>query len=161
MFSIGHFLSGLVLYGSLSKLGVAITPMDGFLLAVSTVLIPDLDYAIYWNKHRKSFFHTPLFGLLMLVGGFLLVPYQIFILGLTISKALILISVGILLHLILDSIDFGVMWLYPFDKKLYGLKLLRTGPQPFKNYIKTYYSNKYMRNLEIVFLVLTLALTII
>lgn len=151
MFSTGHFLSGLLAFGIAKFIGLDVTLLQGFFLAVSTTLIPDLDYAIYWHKHRQSPFHTPLFGLVVLLVYFLSASTVKFAI---LSPFFFIMAMGIFIHILLDSIDYGIMWLYPFDKKLYGLKLLKSGPEPLKNYLKTYYSNKWMRNLEMAFLVM-------
>ncbi len=91
--------------------------------------IPDLD--IFWyffqnknflavgnteNNHRKYISHAPLVWML---AGLL-----IYFFSSNIYYELIglLLWLGSWSHFILDSIDYGIMWLWPFSSKIYALK---------------------------------------
>ncbi|GEM_PF-1747533 len=97
------------------------------LLAITafSAIAPDLDFLyFYWVSsetfHRRYFSHSPFFYLQFLI--------VFFIIGrLKKSKFLQWIGGSIFLgavigHLLLDSINSGVMWLYPFSDYLFGLR---------------------------------------
>ena len=86
-------------------------------------------------NHREYFTHAPMFWLLACLA--------IVGIGLITSSTFVeyigwLILAGTWGHLILDSIDDGVMWLWPFSKKTFGifrgLKALEGGPHTMSHY---------------------------
>jgi hypothetical protein len=68
----------------------------------------------------------------------------------------------VLAHLLLDSIDWGVMILYPFSKKKLGLRILKpretNEPASFSNSIKNYMLNRKLLYLEGALLVTSIVL---
>lgn len=133
MLPTGHLAGGFLAAYSFIKIAKPDLDLSQInqLLAFGTFIgfVPDLDefYAFAKNKsllvaskttpvHRQYFFHAPV---LWVLGG--LVVYfassNYFIQNLAIVFILSALS-----HFILDSIEFGIMWLWPFKKKLYALK---------------------------------------
>jgi len=89
---------------------------------------PDLDvfYAFFVQKsllvahkdtpiHRKYFFHAPI---LWLIVGMLIIyfarDYKFWVIG-------YLVWLGSWSHFILDSVEYGIMWLWPFNTNVYAL----------------------------------------
>jgi membrane-bound metal-dependent hydrolase YbcI (DUF457 family) len=67
------------------------------------------------KNHRQFISHTPL---PWLVAGLLIYFFAPFV---YIKYIGLLFWLGSWSHLLLDSIDYGIMWLWPFSNKVYGL----------------------------------------
>lgn len=103
---------------------------SGVLIVIGTLAgeLPDIDLIRYYfeqkkkhpqiEHHRLYITHAPLFWLFVCIVisciGYLLSSIFIIALGL-------LILFGTWAHFLLDSIDFGVMWLWPFSDKFYAI----------------------------------------
>jgi hypothetical protein len=128
----GHIAGGyLATYTLLQLTHASFTPEQTQILLLLGALFgfaPDLDYFIFFaqvkkftipgNKtnHRKFFSHAPL--------AWLAIGLSIFFLGQTdfIKYIGLIIWLGSWSHFILDSIEDGVMWLWPFSSKLYAVR---------------------------------------
>lgn len=143
MFSSGHFFSGVILAEVLSKF-VPLTFWEMALIALTSVFIPDLDYLYYRFNHRFSPFHSLGTPLVIAMLGFL-------------DPIFFFMALSVVLHLLIDSLDAGVMWLYPFNKKLYGLFLAKSEPKAFFGYLKDYVRSPFMY-LEVLFVIVAIAL---
>ncbi len=72
-----------------------------------------INYTIFPHDYRAHFWHTPIWGLL----GFVI--FELIKSGWGLP-----LLAGHLSHMLLDTLDAaGIMWLYPFSKKFYGLGL--------------------------------------
>jgi hypothetical protein len=108
-------------------------------LIVALSLCLDLDFFLS-DRHREIVTHSLFFwGILVLVIVVVRAEYWI-------------VAPPVLAHLFLDTIDWGVMILYPFSKKKLGLRMLRPGkpnePGSFSNSIESYMLNKKLLYLE-------------
>ncbi len=98
-------------------------------LAMASAFAPDLDMfysfikvgnmrlATHRANHRLLFTHTPFFWIICGFGIFLLQGAN----RQSASIALV-ITLGALSHLLLDSIQYGIRWLYPISKRLYSVR---------------------------------------
>jgi membrane-bound metal-dependent hydrolase YbcI (DUF457 family) len=68
------------------------------------------------HNHRKFFTHAPL---LWLVAGLLVYSFAQSTFGKTLG---LVIWVGSWSHFLIDSIEHGIMWLWPFSTKVFALK---------------------------------------
>lgn len=97
-----------------------------YIIGIIASLIPDLDIYLFFYKHksiklqrddshRKYFSHTVLFWLVISIIVFFAMGTFF---GLYVS---IVIFLSTMCHLLFDSIEYGVMWLWPFSNKQYCL----------------------------------------
>lgn len=133
---------------------------------------PDLDNFVafakvhaWWYKpevdstiHRKFYSHVPL---LWLFAGLL-----IYLLASStyVRYIGVLLWIGSWIHFILDSIDYGVMWLWPFNKEVWALRNRGVGGSIKANGFFDYWSRMvraYMTRwtfyLEVVIILVTIA----
>ncbi len=109
------------------------------------------------NNHRKFVSHAPI---LWLFAGLLIY---------FLAKTAYVKDIGLLLwlaswsHFILDSIDYGIMWLWPFSKKVYALRNrevnFKIADKTFLGYwfeFLKYYSKTWTFYTEILILALSL-----
>ena len=105
------------------------------LLVIGTLAgeLPDIDLIPFYlanrfnfknvHGHRTYFTHAPLFwlivALLVVAGGFVFQSIYTEYLGW-------IILAGTWAHLILDSIEDGVMWLWPFTKRCFAVGIVTT-----------------------------------
>lgn len=127
----GHAAAGILVAAVINKyFGLNLTPHEQkIMLGVGALFafIPDLDmfYAFFRVgrfiqpvkkiNHRKFITHTPLFWIMVGISVFYFNqnPFG-FILALTIAFSAIS-------HLFFDSLEYGVMWLWPFSKNQYAM----------------------------------------
>ena len=93
--------------------------------------------------HRTKITHAPAFWFLSLTPLAILFPYFLFL------------EIGVFAHLILDTIDWGVMWLHPHKTNLYGGVMRRKNIK--SNFIHHYLSHNGFVALELAFLLSALA----
>jgi hypothetical protein len=120
--------------GSLIGLGAgALSPSEIDILLVSGTLLgvaPDVDILFYFfdkktlrpdklSSHRTYITHAPLFWLILGMGIFS--ATSLLGGGAFWKIASLLVWLCPWSHLVCDSIDCGVMWLWPFSKKQYAL----------------------------------------
>jgi hypothetical protein len=136
MFPSAHIASGVILF-TLSQL-LGINPLLSLPLVIGAVL-PDFD-CIFNRMHRTQITHAPLFWFLSLT------PLAL------IWQQFLFLEIGVFVHLILDTLDWGVMWLHPFNNNLYGgvLKKYRS------NFSHHYLLHNGLFALEIVFAVIAI-----
>lgn len=128
----GHVAAGFLVAKGL--LNITKPPLDPYQInnlmwwGVFFGFAPDLDTFIAFaleksftvnkqqNNHRKFFSHAPIIWLIIgLMIFFLAHSTYIKCIGL-------LVWLGSWSHFLLDSIDYGIMWLWPFNKKVYALR---------------------------------------
>lgn len=137
----GHLSSGYILACLLYRAGLC----DGFMfwVVIITSVFLDFDYPLR-HLHREILTHTPIFWLCLLA------PFILW------KHELIVVLFAIMLHLFLDTFDWGVMLLYPFSKKKYGIKLLPT-VENLENKPKLYFFKIYLSNVKMIILEIVLA----
>ena len=152
----GGYLATSLLLG-IAKPGLSVGQLEAlFLIGTLAGDLPDIDIMRFHfeeknrkanmvRSHREYFTHGPLFwiatcALVSLIG-------YLFGSTFTIYLGFILIA-STLSHLILDSIDDGVMWLWPFSKRRFGIfkskEVLVNGPHSISYYWK-FITNEYPR----------------
>lgn len=132
-----HIATGVLLFIALQMAGVS--PLFAVLAVIGAVL-PDADAALYRiNGHRRRITHAPLFWLASLATIVLAFPQFVYL------------AAGVFIHLILDTADWGIMWLYPFRKGFYGGTLRKKGVR--SNFLHHYLSHNGFVALELVFLI--------
>ena len=121
--------------------------VPAFYVVIIASVIPDADYLIR-HSHRDFFTHTPFFWLCLLT---LLIIWQH-------QHIVILLAamLAVMFHLVMDTIDWGVMLLYPVSKKKYGLKILPI-PENLEDVPQTYFFKSYLSNRKLVFFEILLA----
>jgi hypothetical protein len=118
---------------------------------VALSLCLDLDFFLS-DRHREIVTHSLFFwGILVSVIVVVRPEYWI-------------VAPPVLAHLFLDTIDWGVMLLYPFSRKKLGLRMLKPGepnePGSFSNSIKNYMLNRKLLYLEGTLLVASIFLLV-
>lgn len=121
MLPTAHFASAVIL-SHLLQLGTQETAV-----LVGTSVLIDVDF-LFSRMHRELPTHSPLVLLALL-------PFS----G---SETVLLVILGVALHFLLDSLDFGVMLRYPFESNLRGLRLvphpeIKTSINYWRNYLKS------------------------
>src|SRR4030042_4939031 len=106
-----HYFSGVATFALLT--GLKIIPMSFLYLSLMIILsiIPDIDFIIT-SSHREVFTHSPIFWIVIIATAILFQPSSW------------IIAIPLSAHLLLDTVDWGLMIFYPFSRKKYGLKLL-------------------------------------
>ncbi|HYV33736.1 MAG TPA: metal-dependent hydrolase, partial [Candidatus Limnocylindria bacterium] len=112
-------------------------------MVVSSVMLGSLKMQ---NRisHRRFLTHTPVFGLV--------IGLTMYVLSNSLyGKYFALVFLAAFAsHMVVDSIELGIMWLWPFSKKQYFLFDANTDSQPYMNenllmfYVKMF-RNVYMR----------------
>lgn len=132
MFWTGHIAAGyLVSVATVSSfnLGSSLTPsqISGLLIFGTIISVaPDLDLILFFKKnksvklqagtsHRTYLSHSPLIWLAAALSVYLLGPSPL------IKSAGLLIWSCSWTHFVLDYIDYGIMWFWPFSDKKYHL----------------------------------------
>lgn len=152
MFPSAHFFSIIIAYLFLST-NYSLPPYS---LHVMVLFGVGLDVDIFFKKaHRKTITHSSL----------ILLPPLLFLLILPKYSALVLLS--ILIHLLLDMVDWEFYPLYPFSKKTIGTNILKnsSGLNPENNsvidFVKIYFKNKKILFLETTLLIIAITSWII
>ena len=100
-------------------------------------LLPDIDIPLNWSLNlfgagilHRSITHTPLFGLIFLIPGFIFWHYKKH----KTAVYFFVTTFGILFHILLDFLftggGFGIMFLYPFSTSMFDLNLLSSITTP-------------------------------
>ena len=133
------------------------SPHYNILLMIGVIasIIPDLDNFILFYKykslklqkddsHRRYIPHTPLFWIIISVLVYIISPNDL------IKYSSFFILAGSLSHLVGDSIEYGIVWFWPFSKKQY---LIHKIPQenfkenePLLSYYWKFFSRIYVKN---------------
>lgn len=94
-----------------------------FIIAIIGGLFPDIDLLYYYLfaadfSHHEAFTHSAFIYLILFC-----VLYLLFYLlkNNFYKKIITFFFLGVLSHLLADSVGAGVIWLYPFSKEMYGL----------------------------------------
>jgi len=128
-----HFFSGVAIFALMGTFNVLPKNFPYFSLIVICSIVPDVDI-ILSSLHRNKFSHTPIF-----LGS---IATAIVV----ISRSAWIIIPPLLIHLFLDTLDYGLMVLYPFSRKKYGLALLGKDSakesKPLLSYLTEYLSNR-------------------
>jgi|SRR3989344_2197089 len=174
MLIIGHLSLGYLVSLVLAKLlNISSSfPYYNTLIVIGVIaaIIPDLDFFLLFYKHkslklqrddshRKYLTHTLLFwviisGLIFLIASNEVMKYASFF-----------ILMGGLSHLAGDSIEYGVMWLWPFLKKKYSMHKIPKenfkANEPLLRYYWKFFSQIYIKNgtfyVELILIVVALA----
>ena len=144
-----HFFSGIAIFAIMSGFNVLPRNLAWLSLIIVCSMIPDVDTAIS-NLHRNKFTHTPFFwGCVLAV--IVATGWSTWI-----------IAPPIFFHLFLDTLDYGLMLLYPFSRKKYGVAILgkesASGTKPLTSYWTGYLSNRRLRWAELVIMFVSLLL---
>ncbi len=145
-----HFFSGVTVFAVASTFNVVPRSCLWFSIIVILSIAPDFDMLLS-RLHRDKFTHTPIFwGTIV---------------------ALITVSIGwstwiliptVLLHLILDTLDYGLMVLYPFSRKRFGLALLCRDyvrdSNSLASFLREYLSNRKLVVAELGMMIISLLL---
>jgi hypothetical protein len=123
--------------------------LNYLVLMVALSVCLDLDFFLS-DQHREIVTHSLVFwGILVSITVAVRPEYWI-------------VAPPVLAHLLLDSIDWGVMIFYPFSKKKLGLRILKpretNEPASFSNSIKNYMLNRKLLYLEGALLVTSIVL---
>lgn len=152
MLPTAHFFSGIAIYCMFVIFDLIPNNFFFFALIVICSMIPDVDN-LFSSLHRNLFTHTPLFW------GFI----TIIILIISPSSWLVIFPFSV--HLFLDTLDYGIMVLYPLSRKKYGLGILGKGTgiasKSDITYFRGYVKNKKMLFLEFLLLVTSFILIIL
>ncbi len=133
MTPLAHAIFAFILGTLLKQFGIE--PAIFALLA----LLVDIDIFYSKNHRNDSWLHFPNFWLIAFI------PLSFFV-----SPFYLLAPLS---HLVLDSIDYGVAWLWPLNRRLYGLhwnKLENILETPIKRIFGSYLRNKKMMLLELI-----------
>lgn len=147
-----HYFSGVAIFALLSAL--RIIPMNFLYLSLIIILsiIPDIDFVIT-SSHREVFTHSPIFWIVIIVVAILFQPSSW------------IIAIPLSAHLLLDTVDWGLMIFYPFSSKKYGLKFLEKEAagesERFTSYLMEYVSHPRLLYLEFAIMILSLLLLLV
>jgi hypothetical protein len=139
MLPTAHFFVGILLYGTLKSFGMKV----GFLPIMLGSLIVDID--IIFNKnHRNLPTHSILTVFPIMMASIFFSPLFYF-------------SIALLLHYILDSIDYGIN-LKPFSGKHFGVRILKSkfNAEHLTSCMLSYISNRKLLFTEIVLAIFAL-----
>lgn len=143
MFTTFHLCTSTILAIFLLKIGFLEESL--FLFAISGGILVDGDI-IFTTLHRDCITHTPILWLSLTCISIFYPPIFFFCLF-------------ALIHVLFDSIDWGIMLYYPFNKRKIGFNVLKYIPETQKtlsDFIKTYFQNKHIKRLEIFAFVLAI-----
>ena len=137
-----HFFSGVAIFALLSGFHIVPWHLTWLSLIILCSIIPDFDVVIC-KMHRSKFTHTPFFWACVLI---------VIVLGTTWSMWII--TIPIFFHLFLDTLDYGLMILYPFSRKKHGVAVLgketSSEIKPMLSYWTAYLSNRRLVCAELV-----------
>lgn len=147
-----HFFSGAAIFALMSVFNLLPRNLAWLSLIIVCSTIPDLDMAIS-HLHRSKFTHTPFFyGCVLSV-----------IIAAT-SWSMWIIIPPVFFHLFLDTLDYGLMVLYPFSRKKYGVAILgkesASETKLLTSYWTTYLSNRKLVCAELVIILVSSLLLI-
>lgn len=149
----GHLALGYLLTYFLIKFsGLSFSPVEvNFLLVLGTVFgaVIDLDFFSYFVKHRTlklhnnkshrdQMSHTPI---LWLAIGLLIYFYSTDTLTAMVG---LVVWISVWGHLLFDTIEHGIMWLYPFSSKRYRFFMERELPHNGKEGLIEHYKVFFM-----------------
>jgi len=146
-----HFFSGVSIFAFMGIFGLVPRNLSYLSLLVLCSIIPDTDVVLS-SMHREQITHSLAFWML------------ISIVAVAASPSAWIVIPPFLLHLFLDTLDWGVMIMYPFSRKKYGLKLAGKGTEvkseSLSLYVKEYLSRPILLYAEIGLMVLSLILLV-
>ena len=146
-----HFFSGVAIFALMGIFNMLPKNFPYFSLIVLCSVVPDVDI-ILSSLHRNKFIHTPIFW-----GSIATVIVVI-------NRSAWIIIPPLLIHLFLDTLDYGLMVLYPFSRKKYGLALIGEDSakecKPLLSYLTEYLSNRRLVCAELVVMFLSLLLLV-
>ena len=148
MLPTAHFFSGVTFYFMLVIFNLLPNHFFFFTLIVICAMIPDVDN-LFCALHRNVFTHTPLFWVFITIVISIINPNLWFVIF------------PFLIHLFLDTFDYGIMIFYPISREKFGWGILGKGlgnkSKSDFDYFKGYIKNRKM----ILFEVLLFSLSII
>ncbi len=141
MLPTAHFFSDVIVYSILARVCLIPRSIPYFLVIVIFALIVDWDFVMS-RMHRQILTHTPIFWMLVCSVLTLIFPF----LWVTLPVVLI--------HLLLDTFDWGVMVAWPFSHRSRGLKILARKIEgtklPTTGYFRVYLGHRTFVALEII-----------
>ena len=139
------------MFALMNVLGVLPLSFPYLGLIVFCSMVADIDI-VRSPSHRNMFTHTPLFW------GCISVAIIV------INQGAWFVTIPLLLHLFLDTLDYKLMVLYPFSRRKYGLGLLDRGSESktkaLTSYFKEYLADRRMFYVELVIMLVSLLLLI-
>jgi hypothetical protein len=146
-----HYFSGVIIFSIMGIFGLIPKTLAYLVLMVVLSVCLDLDFFLS-DRHREIVTHSVIFwGILVSIVVAIRPEYWI-------------ITPPVFAHVLLDSIDWGVMIFYPFSRKKLGLKMLKpeelSEPGSFSNSIKNYMSNRKLLYLEGILLIASIFLLV-
>lgn len=121
-------------------------PLHYVLIVGVAAMLPDIDVAVYWilywfgftmQEVHRTFTHTIFFPLLFLILGFITLSWKNKTLGrhhLKVHTIFFMITLGVIIHLVLDATLAGVIRLfYPISNWYFGLNLVNHFPKPLSD----------------------------
>lgn len=120
------------------------------LLGSIFAILPDIDTISYLFKfnenttHKQFISHTPFLWLIIGL-AFFLMSTTIFLQTLALIFLIVTLS-----HFVLDSIEYGIMWLWPFSRKQFSIHKIKS-EKPKKNdslysYYKRIFFKEYLKS---------------
>jgi hypothetical protein len=103
MLPMAHFAAGLMIFSLLKSAGI---PLELAVWALVGSIIIDVDF-FFAKNHRTSPAHLPAVWFALIPAALVFHPFALFVLG-------------VLIHLCLDTLDFGIAWSWPYSKKPHG-----------------------------------------
>ena len=116
------------------------------LLIILAFVIPDIDYLIS-KMHRNLFTHTPIFLFTIAVFLSLISPNMWFFIP------------AFFIHMLLDTLDYGIMLKYPMSRAKYGKAVLGKEADPCRtllDFIKQYFKNSTIITIEFILMFLSI-----
>ena len=147
-----HFFSGVAIFALMNIFNVLPKDLAWLSLIIVCSAIPDFDI-IFSHLHRNLFTHTPFFWGCVVTLVICSTNWSMWI-----------IIPPIFFHLFLDTFDYGLVLVYPFSRKKYGIALLdkdsASETKALASYWKEYLSNRKMLCAEFVIMFVSLLLLI-
>ena len=130
----GHIAAGYIVSNIFLKLSHPQLPLSDqntlLLWGIFFSFAPDLDFFVAFNKtksltisddvnHRNMYSHAPI---IWLVAGLIVVFYGWLLDSVFVEMFGLLLWLGSWTHFVLDTIQYGIMWLWPWSKGLVALR---------------------------------------
>ncbi|OLS22723.1 MAG: hypothetical protein HeimC3_29970 [Candidatus Heimdallarchaeota archaeon LC_3] len=144
----GHFYSGLIFWFILFILNNSYSYYNTFFF-ITAVIVLDLDYLgkfiFVEQNHRRYLSHSPVLWSLILIGAFF---FQ--------NNLLFWISLGFLVHVLVDTIDWGIFLLPTKNARITPHLLeVHESMKIEKDFSRVYWNNKVIFSIEVTLFLIT------